>query len=41
MMEETNFKKLQYFEAKKRFYETGTPESYKKVEEFFIKNEDK
>ena len=37
----SKFKKLQYFEAKKRFYEIGTPESYKKVEEFFIKNEDK
>jgi NDP-sugar pyrophosphorylase family protein len=37
----SKFKKLQYFEAKKRFYEIGTPESYKKSEEFFIKYEDK
>ena len=37
----SKFKNLQYFEARKRFYEIGTPESYKKVAEFFIKNEDK
>ena len=37
----SKLKKLQYFEAKKRFYEIGTPESFKKVKEFFIKNEDK
>ena len=37
----SKFKKLQYFEAKKRFYEIGTPESFKKVKEIFIKNEDK
>ena len=33
-------KKLQYFEAKKRFYEIGTPKSYKEAEEFFLKYED-
>jgi len=33
----SKFKKLQYFEAKKRFYEIGTPSSYKKVEEVFSK----
>jgi len=37
----SKFTKLQYFEAKKRFYEIGTPKSYKKAEEFFIKYEDK
>lgn len=35
----SKLKKLQYFEAKKRFYEIGTPESYKKAEEFFVKYE--
>ena len=35
----SKLKKLQYFEAKKRFYEIGTPESYKKAEEFFMKYE--
>ena len=35
----SKFKKLQYFEANKRFYEIGTPESYKKAEEFFMKYE--
>ena len=36
----SKFTKLQYFEAKKRFYEIGTPKSYKEAEEFFIKYED-
>tara|TARA_B100000131_G_scaffold85217_1_gene82174 strand:- start:157 stop:537 length:381 start_codon:yes stop_codon:yes gene_type:complete len=35
----SRFRKLQYFEAKKRFYEIGTPSSYKKAEEYF-KNHD-
>ena len=31
----SKLKKLQYYEAKKRFYEIGTPDSYKKAEEVF------
>ncbi len=31
----SNMKKLQHFEAKNRFYEIGTPASYKKAEKFF------
>ena len=32
----SKIKKLQHFEASKRFYEIGTPESYEKAKEFFI-----
>tara|TARA_B100001250_G_scaffold196991_1_gene169183 strand:- start:882 stop:1571 length:690 start_codon:yes stop_codon:yes gene_type:complete len=35
----SNIKKLQHFKAEKRFYEIGTPESYKKAERFFINYE--
>ncbi len=31
----SKIKKLQHFEASKRFYEIGTPESYEKAKEFF------
>ena len=31
----SKLKKLQYYEAKKRFYEIGTPDSYKKAEEIY------
>lgn len=37
----SKLKRLQYFKASKRFYEIGTPESYKKAELFFRKYEDK
>ena len=35
----SKLKSLQYFKAKKRFYEIGTPESYIKAEVFFKKYE--
>jgi len=35
----SKLKLLQYFKAKKRFYEIGTPESYIKAERFFKKYE--
>lgn len=35
----SHIKKLQHFKAEKRFYEIGTPESYKKAEKFFINYE--